>query len=83
MVPAKGEAEFTEEEIARRRDAAIRRALKTPPKPLKELVGKSERAQIQRESESEKRLNQRQKRLKLARDCDRTERGGDAIRRCL
>jgi hypothetical protein len=33
------------EEIARRRDDAIRRALNTPPKPRKELLGKSERAQ--------------------------------------
>jgi len=36
--------EFTEEEIARRRDDAIRRALNTPPKPLKSYIGKSERA---------------------------------------
>jgi hypothetical protein len=42
--------EFTDEEIARRRDDAIRRALNTPPKPLKEFVGKTERAQSQRES---------------------------------
>jgi hypothetical protein len=40
----------SQEEIARIRDAAIRRALNTPPKPLKELVGKTERAQSQRES---------------------------------
>jgi len=36
--------ELSEDEIARRRDEAIRRALSTPPKPLKEFVGKSERA---------------------------------------
>jgi hypothetical protein len=36
--------EFSEEEIAQRRDAAIRRALNTPPKPNSEYVGKSERA---------------------------------------
>jgi hypothetical protein len=35
-----GDDQFTEEEIARRRDAAIRRALNTPPKPTKELLGK-------------------------------------------
>lgn len=29
-------AEFSDEEIANRRDAAIGRALSTPPKPLKE-----------------------------------------------
>jgi hypothetical protein len=39
-----------EVEVARRRDAAIRRALNTPPKPIKELVGKSERAQEQAKS---------------------------------
>jgi hypothetical protein len=37
-------------EIAQRRDAAIRRALNTPPKPAKEMVGKTERAQEQRAS---------------------------------
>jgi hypothetical protein len=42
--------EYTEEEIARRRDDAIRRALKTPPKTLKEFVGKSERALAHKES---------------------------------
>jgi hypothetical protein len=36
--------ELSEEEIARRCDDVIRRALSTPPKPLKEYVGKSERA---------------------------------------
>jgi hypothetical protein len=41
---------YTEEETARRRDDAIRRALNTPPKPLKEFVGKSERAKAQLES---------------------------------
>jgi len=40
--------QFSDEEIARRRDAAIRRALNTPPKPLKEYVGKSKRAIAQR-----------------------------------
>jgi hypothetical protein len=33
------------QETAQRRDAAIRRALNTPPTPTKELVGKTERAQ--------------------------------------
>lgn len=32
---------LTEEEIARRRDEAIRRALSTPPKPLESYKGKS------------------------------------------
>jgi hypothetical protein len=40
----------SEEEIARIRDEAIRRALNTPPKPTKELIGKTERAIAQRES---------------------------------
>jgi hypothetical protein len=42
--------ELLEEEIARRRDDAICRALNTPPKPLKESVGKSERDQAKRKS---------------------------------
>lgn len=41
-------SEIDEAEIARRRDAALRRALTTPPKPTKEMVGKTERAQEQR-----------------------------------
>jgi hypothetical protein len=36
--------DYTEQEIAKRRDDAIRRALGTPPKPLKEVAGKSERS---------------------------------------
>jgi hypothetical protein len=46
----KSDDQYTEEETARRRDDAIRRALNTPPKPLKEFIGKSERAKAQRES---------------------------------
>jgi hypothetical protein len=49
-IPTGHNDEFTEEEIVRRRDDAIRRALNTPPKPHKELVGKSERAIARRES---------------------------------
>lgn len=45
-----GDADYTEEEIARRRDEAIGRALDTPPKPLKEIAGKNERAQGQHKS---------------------------------
>jgi hypothetical protein len=37
-------------EIERRMEAAIRRALHTPPSPTKGLIGKTERAKIQRES---------------------------------
>ena len=45
--------EDDEQSIARRRDEAIRRALNTPPKPLKEYVGKSKRAIAQRVSTPE------------------------------
>jgi hypothetical protein len=45
---------LTEKEIARRRDAAIRRALNTPHKPLKEFVGKSDRAIAQQKSRAKK-----------------------------
>jgi len=39
----KDDDRYSEEEIARRRDEAIRRALNTPHKPVKEFVGKSVR----------------------------------------
>jgi hypothetical protein len=39
-----------EDQIITRRDDAIRRALNTPRTPARELVGKTERAQSQRES---------------------------------
>jgi hypothetical protein len=39
-----------DDEIARRMNDGIRRALNTPPTPTKGLVGKTERAQSQRES---------------------------------
>jgi hypothetical protein len=42
------EDELSPEEIARRRDAAIRRALNTPHSPTKDLIGKTERAKAQR-----------------------------------
>jgi hypothetical protein len=35
--------QYSPEETARRRDEAIRRALNTPPKPQKEIAGKSGR----------------------------------------
>ncbi len=41
---------LTPEEIDRRMKAGIKRALSTPPSPTKELLGKTERAQNQRES---------------------------------
>jgi hypothetical protein len=42
--------DLTEEEIAERMNQAVRRALNTPPTPIKELIGKSERAIARRES---------------------------------
>jgi hypothetical protein len=46
--------QYSDEEIARRRDDAIRRALNTPHKPLKEFVGKSDRAIAQQKSRAKK-----------------------------
>jgi hypothetical protein len=48
----KDQDELSREEIVRRRDAAIRRALNTPPKPHSEMVGKTERAKNQRETKA-------------------------------
>jgi len=47
-----GDTSYSDEEIVRRRDAAIRRALNTPHKPTKELVGKTDRAKAQRETKA-------------------------------
>jgi hypothetical protein len=41
---------LSDDEIERRMIAGVRRALNTPPKPTKEIVGKTERAQAQRET---------------------------------
>jgi hypothetical protein len=49
---AKDTDELPPEEIARRRDGAIHRALNTPHKPTKELIGKTERAKAQRETKA-------------------------------
>lgn len=35
--------QFTPEQIAKRRDAAVRKALNTPPKPLKETKGQGKK----------------------------------------
>jgi hypothetical protein len=43
MVRKPSDDVYSPEETARRRDEAIRRALNTPPKPQKEIVGKSAR----------------------------------------
>ena len=42
--------EFSAQETEKRFTAALRRALTTAPTPTKELIGKTERAQNQRES---------------------------------
>lgn len=45
MLPTqKADETFSDQEIERRRDDAIRRALSTPPKPHSEMAGKSKRA---------------------------------------
>ncbi|HEY5338522.1 MAG TPA: hypothetical protein VIJ85_09980 [Rhizomicrobium sp.] len=38
------ESSLSQEEIARRRDAAIRRAMNAPPKPNSAYIGKGKRA---------------------------------------
>jgi hypothetical protein len=48
---------LSEDEITRRMDAAVRRALSTPPTQTKELIGKSERAIARRESRVRKKKN--------------------------
>jgi hypothetical protein len=44
--------ELSDEEVAKRRDDAMRRALSTPPKSSKEMLGKTERAQAQRQTKA-------------------------------
>jgi hypothetical protein len=48
----KADDQYTPEETARRRDEAIRRALNTPPKPQKEIAGKSGRSPRKRATHS-------------------------------
>jgi len=50
MSTESNEEDISESEITRRMNAAIRRALNTPPTPIKELIGKSERAVARRAS---------------------------------
>jgi len=50
MSSESNEEDVSEAEIARRMDRGVRRALNTPPMPMKELIGKSERALARRES---------------------------------
>jgi hypothetical protein len=46
--------QYSEKETEQRRDDAIRRALRTPPKPQKELVGQGKRAKAGEESRVKK-----------------------------
>jgi hypothetical protein len=46
--------QYSDEETAKRRDEAIRRALNTPPKPNKEYVGKSKHAKARKRSRVKK-----------------------------
>jgi hypothetical protein len=41
-------------EIARRMEAGIRRALSTPPKPTRKLIGKTKRAKAMKKSRARK-----------------------------
>ncbi len=42
--------ELSSHETEQRMDAAVRRALSTPPSPTRNLIGKTERAKSQRET---------------------------------
>jgi hypothetical protein len=46
---------LSDQEIQRRMEVGIRRALNTPPKPTKGLVGKTKRAKTQKQSRAPKR----------------------------
>jgi hypothetical protein len=52
MANKDADGQYTPEETARRRDEAIRRALNTPPKPQKEIIGKTGRLPRKRSSSS-------------------------------
>ncbi len=47
-VMAKTDDQLSEQEIARRRDELIRRALGTPPKPMSDYIGKSKRGKARK-----------------------------------
>jgi hypothetical protein len=48
MTKTKGDEQYSDEETERRATEALRRALTTPPKPQKEMVGKVGRPQTKR-----------------------------------
>jgi hypothetical protein len=53
--------DFDDKTITHRMNAAVLRALNTPPIPTKELIGKTERAMAQRESRIRKELRSKPK----------------------
>jgi hypothetical protein len=61
MSRGSSDTEYPDDEVERRMDAAIRKALNTPPSPTKELIGKTERAKNQRESRAIKARRAKQK----------------------
>lgn len=58
---ADGRKLLDNEEIKHRRDAALRRALTTPPRPTKDMIGKTERAQEQRELKERRKVRAKSK----------------------
>ena len=52
MIKSTEDGDLPADEIVRRMEMGIRRALNTPPTPTKELIGKSERAIARRDSRS-------------------------------
>jgi hypothetical protein len=54
MSPKHSDESMTEQEIARRRDELIRRALGTPAKPMSDYIGKSKRAKAQKKKRVKK-----------------------------
>jgi hypothetical protein len=54
MSRSRDEDSYSDEETERRATEALRRALTTPPKPQKEMVGKTERAQKAKQKRSVK-----------------------------
>jgi len=54
MTEKQSDDQYSPEETVKRRDEAIRRALNTPPKPQKEIAGKSGRPRRKRSRSVEK-----------------------------
>ena len=60
-MPDRKDRILSDAEIAQRRDSALRRALTTPPKPTKEMIGKTERAQEQRKIKERRKVRAKSK----------------------